>query len=361
MQEPIPKFALKWRADKAKYYVTWWEGRRSKRVSTGTDDAAAARRFLAEFITGWITPTQEEKESLTLSEIADIFEAHKKEVYAERFASEAHLTEHFRRRSENNSNHSIQNALKPVRRYLGHIYVRDLTNKDIRTYIQKRKKDGKALGTIRKSLTILTAACNYAKREGIIEDVPHIEKPSETPPKEAWAKPQQVKALMAHMEDTPHLKLFAMLALHTLSRKRAICELKWDQVDFDRGIIDFNPPGRSHTKKRRVPVPMNVILFNAMKEAYDLATTDYVIEFRGKPCFEIGVAFRRHTKAVGFEWLTPHTLRHSGATLMAQQAVPMWEIAGIMGDRLETVEKHYLKHHPDYLKNATSALAKLYA
>jgi len=46
---------------------------------------------------------------------------------------------------------------------------------------------------------------------------------------------------------------------------------------------------------------------------------------------------------------------------MAQQGVNMWNIAGIMGDRVDTVEKHYLKHHPDYLKGATEALEKLYA
>lgn len=60
-------------------------------------------------------------------------------------------------------------------------------------------------------------------------------------------------------------------------------------------------------------------------------------------------------------WITPHVLRHTGATLMVQNGVSMWEIAGIMGDKLETVEKHYLKHHPDYLKDATSALDRIYA
>lgn len=361
MQQWVPKFELKWRDDKNKFYISWWEGRRSKRVSTGTDDEAAARRFLAEFIKGWVTPPPEMKESLTLSEIADIFEAHKRQVYAERFANETHLADNFRNRAEKNINDSIKTALKPVRTHLGALYLKDVTNQDIRLYVQKLKHEGKAMSTIRKSLTILTAACNHAKKEGFVDDVPHIEKPSATPPKDAWAKPHQIKTLMAHLKGTPHLELFAMLALHTLSRKRAICELMWDQVEFDLGIIDFNPPGRMHTNKRRVPVPMNSIIMRAMREAYDISTTPYVIEFRGKPCFEIGVAFRRHAKAVGLDWITPHTLRHTGATLMAQQGVPMWEIAGIMGDRLETVEKHYLKHHPEYLRNATGALEKIYA
>ena len=46
---------------------------------------------------------------------------------------------------------------------------------------------------------------------------------------------------------------------------------------------------------------------------------------------------------------------------MAQRGVPMWEIAGMMGDRIDTVEKHYLKHHPEYLRNASAALESLYS
>jgi len=46
---------------------------------------------------------------------------------------------------------------------------------------------------------------------------------------------------------------------------------------------------------------------------------------------------------------------------MAQKGVPIWEIASIMGNRVDTVEKHYLKHYPDYLNDATITLDKIYA
>jgi hypothetical protein len=47
--------------------------------------------------------------------------------------------------------------------------------------------------------------------------------------------------------------------------------------------------------------------------------------------------------------------------LMAQQSVGILQIAGIMGDNPQTIEKHYLKHHPDYLKETTSTLEQIYA
>jgi integrase len=208
---------------------------------------------------------------------------------------------------------------------------------------------------------MIVAAMNHARKEGLLDIVPHVEKPEEGPPRDKWARPHEVKQLTMVLSKYPHLELFALLALHTLSRKRAVCELKWEQVDFDLGQIDFNPPNRQRTRKRRVPVPINKTLMEALKNAREVATTEHVIEFRGNPCYEIGRAFRKYARQANLGWLTPHVLRHTGATLMAQNGVSMVEVAGIMGDRIDTVEKHYLKYHPDYLKNATAALDKIYA
>jgi len=39
--------------------------------------------------------------------------------------------------------------------------------------------------------------------------------------------------------------------------------------------------------------------------------------------------------------------------------VDMWLIAGIMGDSIATVTKHYAKYHPDVLKKPTDMMAEL--
>jgi integrase len=51
---------------------------------------------------------------------------------------------------------------------------------------------------------------------------------------------------------------------------------------------------------------------------------------------------------------TPHTLRHTWATLAAQAGVPLWEIAGVLGDTLATVMKTYAHHCPDHLRGAVN-------
>lgn len=361
MQQSIPDFEVVWRSERKRYYIQWRESGQLRRVSTGADDKNAAKRFLADFISGWVAPTEEEKEELTIAEIADLFIEHKKQKHRERYKDDDSLEERFITCNIRNLDNGIIYPLRPVKEIWGQLHPKQINRNLCREFVQKRvETDGVSSTTAKKSLDILVAAMNHARKEGLLDVVPHVEKPEEGPPREKWARPHEIKQLMLALKRYPHLELFAMLALHTLSRKRAVCELKWEQVDFDLKRIDFNPPNRKRTTKRRVLIPINNALMEALVNAREFATTDHVIEFRGNPCYEIGRAFRKYAKQANLGWITPHVLRHTGATLMAQNGVSMVEIAGIMGDRIDTVEKHYLKYHPDYLKNATTALDKIY-
>jgi integrase len=57
--------------------------------------------------------------------------------------------------------------------------------------------------------------------------------------------------------------------------------------------------------------------------------------------------------------VTPHTFRHTWATWAAQRGVPLFEIAGMLGDTMKTVEKNYAHHHPDHLRGAVNSMPKI--
>lgn len=56
--------------------------------------------------------------------------------------------------------------------------------------------------------------------------------------------------------------------------------------------------------------------------------------------------------------VTPHVLRHSRATHMLQDGVPLWAVANLLGDKVTTVEKTYGTHCPDYMAEVLSEEAK---
>jgi integrase len=51
------------------------------------------------------------------------------------------------------------------------------------------------------------------------------------------------------------------------------------------------------------------------------------------------------------EWVTPHVLRHTWASLAAMAGKPMQDIAAVMGDTIKTIEAHYLHLSPDHLRD----------
>lgn len=52
--------------------------------------------------------------------------------------------------------------------------------------------------------------------------------------------------------------------------------------------------------------------------------------------------FDEHCARQGLDWVGFHTMRHTWATLHALAGTPLSVIAGELGDRLSTVEKHYI-------------------
>lgn len=156
----------------------------------------------------------------------------------------------------------------------------------------------------------------------------------------------------------PHARLYVLLGLFTMARPTAILELTWDRVDFDRGLIDLNPPGRKQTAKRRPVVPMNDELRKELSLAYKGRQCAHVIERGGKRVANIKKAFQAASARSGIV-ATPYTLRHTGAVWAAEAGVSMDELAQFMGhDDAATTSRHYARFSPGYLRKVGNAVQR---
>jgi len=207
--------------------------------------------------------------------------------------------------------------------------------------------------TILREIGTLRAALAWAVEHQWILAAPIIRNPVKTPPpRNRWLSRDEGRALLAACHE-PHLRAFVALGLMTAARSGAILGLTWAQVDFERGLIDYGP---GHGNKNRGVVPINDELGKLLRASKELACTEHVIERHGKPVTAIKKGFRAACDRAGITGVTPHILRHSAATWMAMEGVPMREIARLLGDEEATVERVYAKHSPSYLKRAASAL-----
>lgn len=186
--------------------------------------------------------------------------------------------------------------------------------------------------------------------------------PSAPAGRDYWITRSDAAALLRAARHDPqarlHLPLYVLIAIYTGQRRRAILDLTWQQVDLARGRINFNPPGRIQTRKRRPHIPVPGPLLAALKRAHKRASCDHVVAYNGKPVGSVKKAFSSAARRAGLPDCTSHTLRHTAGTWMAQRGVPLWEIGGYLGHSVERTTELYAHHHPDFMANARKAMER---
>jgi len=218
------------------------------------------------------------------------------------------------------------------------------------------------LGTITRELAVLRAAVIWCEnnKKSIKGQAPFVEVPGKQPGKDRWLTRGEAARLLWAARKEPkarlHLPLFVLLGLYSGARSGAILSLKWLQVDLVRGTIDFNEPGRPRTNKRRAKIQIPAPLKLALRRVQRRTNSPDVINYLGTPIKQIKHAFAQACTRAGLTDVTPHTLRHTCGTWLAQRGVPLWEIAGWLGHSLAETTELYAHHHPDHLANARTAL-----
>jgi integrase len=239
----------------------------------------------------------------------------------------------------------------------------------------------------RRELEDLRSAIGLALADGILSEPVRIFLPKENPNREEWLTEEEVELLCQIARDTPevqtihkgarkgqtvetrkrplaHVERFIRVAVMTGTRSSAICnasferELERPWIDLENGLFYRRAPSQTEHKNKKYPtIPLAPALVEEMKEWKDAGAT-YVVEFNGKPA-NCRKSFERLVRLANFDKkIVRHTLRHTAATWMMQEGVDLAEAAGYLGMSLETLQKRYAHHHPDYQKNAASKLAE---
>lgn len=344
------------------YYVHWTEGRRSKRVSTRTKDMDAAKAFYGQ----WLLMEKSAPAGGAEFTVSDLWVVYKAKHIDVKVASKE----------------TLETAWKNLDASFGRLHMSEITQDVVDNYVEKRGlgKIGRPSkpSTARRELSALLACLNWCaapKRKLIAPAlVPQFDLPAAGEPRERWLRAEEVERLLAAAAVLRRgVKLsrgerFLWLALETAARKQAILELTWDRVDFQTNVIHYNVPGRVKTKKRRASVPISKALRPILEQAFKERVNDLVMSNQGSVwstvqliAIEAGFGGKRPAllrsekpKATG---VSPHVLRHTAATHMARNGVPLWTIAGILGNTMTMVEKVYSHHCPDGLRSGIEQIS----
>lgn len=269
--------------------------------------------------------------------------------------------------------------------FWGGLKLSDVNGDACRRYERER---GNAGGS-RRDLEDLRAAINHHAQEGMHRSIVRVALPEKGAPRERWltraeaAKllrvcwrhreiqlrhrgPDKGRRLPTDRYPLRHLARFMLIALYTGTRAGAIACASPERgdgrsfVDLDQGLFYRLPQGMRPSKKRQPPAPIPGRLLAHMRRWRDRsAAGDHFVEWNGEPIRSVKTALKtavRLAKLTGK--ITPHTFRHTAATWLMQNGVNIWRAAGFLGMSVETLDRVYGHHHPDFLSDAADAIGR---
>jgi len=351
---------LVWVASRRAWYISWTEAGRNLRRSAGRD-RAAAQAALAAFL---YDQTRQAAPGAGAEQLNRLRTA------AEYPIREALLHYAQERGADVAAPRALGCALGHLAAFWADRMIADITPAAVDAYRRQRQTKGRrrrgaekgaAPATVDRELTTLKAAIRWAHKNSRLIDPPAVAVGRGRPGRDRWLTPQEAAALLAAADaySPPHVALFVRLALFLGARHGAILDLTWDQVDLRRRLVILNPPGRQQTAKRRPELAIPETLMPALIAARVAATGNHVVQWRGKPIRSARRGFAAAVRAAGLTDVTPHTLRHTCATWLAQAGVPLWTVAGFLGHGDIRTTARYAHHAPGHLRDAAAAIDRM--
>lgn len=331
-------------------------------------EAERAEQKLAEYIAAKYKTPRKERELEAIS-VADVLS-----IYADDCAPKGEA-----------ARKKFDQRIGRLNDFFGGKSLSEINGETCRAYVASR---GNAGGS-RRDLEDLRSAINHHAEEGFHRAIVRVTLPEKGPPRDRWLTRSEAARLLwtcwRHRElqlrhrgpdkglrlptaryPLRHLARFILIALYTGTRAGAIACASPSRgegrsfVDLEGGLFYRLPQGSTPTKKRQPPAPIPARLLAHMRRwRVKGIVKDHFVEWNGSPIASVKTALKTAVRLAGLSGkVTPHTFRHTAATWLMQTGVSVWRAAGFLGMSVETLDRVYGHHHPDFLADAADAMGR---
>jgi len=219
--------------------------------------------------------------------------------------------------------------------------IADLTPGTVENYLLWRRetisdKGGSGRG-IATDIVVLSALFNFAIEEGWITKSPLSHKPKlpvVTEPVQPFTDEEM--GLLELVEKSPTEKAVFAVFKSTGLRCGDVVDLRWSAFDFKTYTLTW----RTAKRGKLVEIPIPVPLRNALSG----------LEIEGEPLLFPGTRTGKLYKMVrgwgekaGVENCHPHRFRHYAVCHWLARGLTLFDVAQLIGDTHQTVERHYAK------------------
>lgn len=138
---------------------------------------------------------------------------------------------------------------------------------------------------------------------------------------------------------------FVRLLYLTGARRGSLEGLRRAQVQWEQRRILLQPPGKVATKKRQPIVPILRAMEPHLRALWDATPNDRLF-VRG----DFYVPYRALCESIGLAGkANPHTMRHTRITHLLQDGKSIYDVAKLVGDTVQTIDRVYGHSSANYL------------
>lgn len=225
-------------------------------------------------------------------------------------------------------------ALRTFGRLIGNRSLKAYTVQEVEAFKTARLKEVSAV-KVNIDFRTIKAFFNTALRWKLIEENPFAAaKQVKVPPvRPAYLTKEEFQRLL-HVIPQQWFRELVTFAVCTMMRSGEIVNLAWDSVDLKRRLILVeNRDGfRLKNAKPRV-VPMNEWVFGFLATREKKSGLVFAFPDRRKLSVGyVGRKFKKFAQASGLpDSIHFHSLRHTGASWLVQEGVPIYEVQHLLG------------------------------
>lgn len=329
------------------WFFAYYQNGKEHRVSTGTDDLKAAKRFAKQRLDEVVGDRQGLKQLATpaaqRATVQQLLDAYLNDVRLRELKSVGHIIDHAR----------------PVANHFGPLRACDVSAKTVDKYIETLRAAGKANATINRQTQILSAAYKLAVARKVVTEAPSIRKLSEAGnARQGFFERDEFAQVLKHLPE--YLRDAVTFAYVTGWRKGEIIALKWDWVDQKAGTITL--PDSKNGRSRVLAISGDLIELLSRREVARLIERDgnpvvseYVFHRQGRSLGDFTKGWHGALRRAGFSYeekqpdgttrtrytRTVHDMRRSAVRNLVRSGVREGIAMSVTGHRTRSVFDRY--------------------
>lgn len=253
-------------------------------------------------------------------------------------------------------------CLKKLEQQLGDVSLNRITPFLCETFKARRLREVAPV-TVNLETRTLKAIFNRAKRLRMVETNPFdsvdtVRIPEREP---QFLRPKEFRKLISIIDD-PLIQSIVLFAIATSMRLGEIMNLLWRDVDFDESSVhirsrsDFVVKGGRRRKVSLNRLALQVLQGMPVRSEFVFARDNgNRLHWR-----TVSQKFKRYSRAAGLaEEIHFHSLRHTAATWLVQEKVPIVFVKEILGHTSLKTTMIYAHAPPEYLSESLSVIDRI--